>query len=594
MTGILKLAYSIWRSGFIFIAVILDLLLLAVLACDLMRLAYLGVCPLLPFELSLTYPNAASAAVPALCLFVIALVVIPLAIGLARLTPALPNLPAVAMGSGRGVVIAHIAGCVAVAAAVLIAYSSKDLVGHELIDGRTAQVFYSWYGLLAKSSVYIVQWGLRAVAFSALGVIVSSAVVPPREGQPLIDYFRAAAELSDLPTTYVPIHRSHELDFTAPVLAPQIKLIAEVSNSVASEYDRLRPGSIEANEYLRARSEECKGLISSLILPVESARSYSVTLTSSTGRAIELALAHTPSDAVIVVSPFEHPNTCRVVSWYGRTAQASSHQLTFLPGELFVPWDDQERLIVEAMRERVVSHERVVLIVSEVCYSTGRIVPIDRLAAKIRSTWPDKELIVIVDGTHSVGNVGYTRDGEANEGRPRFLAQAQFYVFAAHKWLMAPEPCSVLLCRSDIPEIDGYDAWGRSQPSATPSPRMIAGLRGALELISQIGLRGLGRRSQLLQKRFLEHLAEMHLQEVQPQDATGLGPQRTGISVLKPTDNYAWRIDYRRKLSANSVSVFYPEEWTATGWLSLAFPYYLSIWHVDRLRSALRDSVSLP
>lgn len=593
MTGILKLAYSIWRSGFIFIAVVLDLLLLAVLACDLIKMTYFGVCPLLPFELSLTYPYPTGTKWEVLCLFVIALLVIPFAIGLARLTPVLPNLPAVAMGSGRGVVIAHIAGCVAVAASVLIAASSKDLVGYRLMDGQVGPIFHVWYGLLARSSVFLVLRGLTAVGLSALTVLVSSAIIQRREDQPLIDYFRAAAELRDLPATFVPIHRSRELDFTAPVLAPQIKLIAEASNSVASEYDRLRPGSTEANEYLRARSEECKGLISSLILPVESTRLYSVTLTSSTGRAIELALAHAPPDAVIVVSPFEHPNTWRVVSWYGRIAQTPSHQLTFLPGELFIPWDDQERLIVEAMRERAVSHKRLVLIVSEVCYSTGRIVPIDRLAARIRATWPDKELIVMLDGTHSVGNVGYTRDSEANEGRPRFLKEAQFYVFAAHKWLMAPEPCSVLLCRSDIPEIEGYDAWGRFQPSATPSPRMIAGLSGALNLISRIGLRGLGRRSQLLQKRFLEDLAEVHLQEVQPQDAAGLGPQRTAISVLKPTVGYAWRLDYRRKLSANSVSAFYPEEWTATGWLSVAFPYYLSIWHVDRLRGVLRDSVSL-
>lgn len=176
----------------------------------------------------------------------------------------------------------------------------------------------------------------------------------------------------------------------------------------------------------------------------------------------------------------------------------------------------------------------------------------------------------------------------AGKGRLRFLNCADGYVFAAHKWLMSSEPCGVLI-HSERPLSHPYDAWCEEAPRTTTSISALAGLCAALELIDREGFSRLWERSTLLQDTFLERIRKKHF-DVLGEQGWGAGrcAERTYMSCVKPTVGYRWRPDFITLVNKATLDIaFNDPDKRAEATVTVAFPYFLSIWRLNQLCSVL-------
>src|SRR4029079_5643867 len=85
-----------------------------------------------------------------------------------------------------------------------------------------------------------------------------------------------------------------------------------------------------------------------------------------------------------------------------------------------------------------------------------------------------------VDGSQSVGNLLNPFNDLA-----KHLRDQDFYYFSAHKWLLSPNTCGVLITRihADRYKVRPYDLFGPELPSSTIDPGVIFGIKASLEFL---------------------------------------------------------------------------------------------------------------
>jgi len=219
------------------------------------------------------------------------------------------------------------------------------------------------------------------------------------------------------------------------------------------------------------------------------------------------------------------------------------------------------------------------LVLSEVSYATGGVIPVWKVVQRLRRQPQGSTLKIILDGAHAAGN------GQA----PHVLDECDSYVFSAHKWLLAPEPCGVVLSQHEGKAVP-YDAWNKTLPATTANGNMMAGLLSSLRLIEELKLERLWAHSRELRKRFIHR---MRCKFSIVGEDTGI--ESSLMLAVCPRPEKRWKyeaVELREYLQRNDVHVLVMSIDPHTPWIRVAFPCFIEVQHVNILCSVLEEAIS--
>lgn len=372
-----------------------------------------------------------------------------------------------------------------------------------------------------------------------------------------------------------------ELEYFGTAISPELEVISQRMQRLTLGYQRTGPGSETAFRYIIRLSSECRRLIHKLII-AKPASEYYVEFFSGTSRALEVALTRRAGNWPIILSPFEHPTLTAVTGWISSIMGRAVHQLRCSPDDFSSSCATQQSLVVDAVNAILTADARPsILVLSQVCYATGIRIPADEIMRALRERHDENRLLVIIDGAHAAGN-----------GSPmQFAAHADAYVLSGHKWLLAPQPCGVVITRGEQrnPAIV-YDAWGDDIPTSTANATMVAGLLSALSVIHEVGFDSLWSHAREMQCLFLEQMDEV-LHVIGSEHAR----ERSQLIAVRPRSGYRWKLtidEMRHYLRKNGVHVTMLSIDPTVPWMRIAFPCFIEEHQVHHLCSTLMKCIA--
>jgi selenocysteine lyase/cysteine desulfurase len=296
---------------------------------------------------------------------------------------------------------------------------------------------------------------------------------------------------------------------------------------------------------------------------------------------MEVSLLNTKAPRNVILSPYEHPSEDAVGMWLDKVQGVSYRRARFRPDLFAQNWSKQLPQVVNELASLIDKDvPSNILLISEVFYATGHVIPINDLVSELRKQHP--ELQVIVDGAHSAGNLDFVRPP----------AYARAYICSGHKWLMSPEPCGIRLVIRSVDEgLRSYDAWNEELPVTTASIRMIASLRASLEVLQSLGMGALHRRSKLLKEFFLSKIDQTKFQIV----GSGNGLSDTFMVALAPNPGFAWAMkgvaSIQKNLTAHGIELSFVDLDDDLFWIRVTFPFFVHRTDVEILSSCLNPLV---
>ena len=158
----------------------------------------------------------------------------------------------------------------------------------------------------------------------------------------LRDYV-ARVRLQDLGGAYHPLHG--RMSFNMAV-APEVTVVRKAADKYLRKYQRLRPGSPDASEYMRSLLDESRSLLTKLFFAGKHAEDIQIEFFPGTGRAIEVALQRIPGLHTIILSPFEHYCSVAVGGWLSTTRSIKVQEVPFPKAHFYLPCAEQEKKLV--------------------------------------------------------------------------------------------------------------------------------------------------------------------------------------------------------------------------------------------------------
>jgi selenocysteine lyase/cysteine desulfurase len=393
----------------------------------------------------------------------------------------------------------------------------------------------------------------------------------------LRDYIKAS-ELADLDRKLVPHAAPARLNFTGPIISADIPFVSGRAETTARNYNQEVPRSQEARRRLDQLRRQCFALLRQTLDIPHTTLDSQIELFASDGRALEVALNRFGPEKNLILSPFERDAIAETAAWHCRNSCATLRRLS-VPET--ADWRSQSSKMVEEIRSLLDPDRVNLLVFAEVNPITGITLPLPALVQSVRQTFAAYRVKIVVDGTDSVGNGGTLR----------FLDSADAYLFSANKWLMAPEPGSVLILKEPS-DLVAYDAWTATGPAEAQDIRIIAGLSAALELLKSNGLDFFWNRSRLLQEAFLERIRKKQFEVIgESAFSDGQYAERTLMCCVRPLKGTRWRPDFvdRLERARLGIRINNPSN-PALASVTVAFAYYLSIWHVNELCLVLSEA----
>ena len=379
---------------------------------------------------------------------------------------------------------------------------------------------------------------------------------------------------------FAPVTNGDKLNFYGLAVAPEIRWIRQSTNELVQLYQDYVPGSTRATGLLLELAEECRALIKELLLDPGDRENCRIEFVGGTSRAVEVALARTGRPQRVVISPFEHPSVMEVAKWFVSISGAELCRLEVKPQDHFRPWQEQEDLLVAQVKEALSGIQTATLVLSEVNYATGVVIPVERVMDRLYQFMNRSCLKIILDGAHAAGN----------NQNPRGVSQCASYVFSAHKWLLAPEPCGVIVSHNPpLDELVPYDAWNRTLPATTVNVHMLAGLVSSLRFLQQLGLERLWKQSRRLRRRFTDRI-----QGLFDVVGEGSGTETTLLLAISPRSEKQWKFsatELSAYLQSNSVHVLVMNIDSSAPWIRVAFPCFIDFEHVDVLCDVLETTL---
>lgn len=397
--------------------------------------------------------------------------------------------------------IAHVVVTFMICLFSLCVPSMSTLSGYGTLNETSDYAFRAYFGIVNQASVTYASWlwfSLVFIAFPILFTYITRKTHPP-------DFVREIYSrlcLLDLPSGLYPVGYSpRKANFVAGAVSPAIELIQERAELRIRRYNSASPGSTRAIPELEGIARECRDNIKRILLRSQDATSRFVSFTTSTTRALELAISLRSGEQLVLLSPFEHPVERRVVKWLERQGRAKEIGATYAPSLYMRPpaaiVDDISLALAEALEKHSSDRDRAVLLLSEVCWLTGVRIPVRAVIATLNNLlgWLPA---IVVDGAHAVAN---------NSAELPDLKGIDTYVFSGHKWLFSGTPIGVMIQDRPLRGPSPLDVWQEDETGsirfsvATSMPNAFCGLASALEVFEQYREALVFRRSRELRNR---------------------------------------------------------------------------------------------
>lgn len=573
------------RVGYVSGLLFIDGLAVLVLGYDLFRFNQLDLSFPLAFRASWA---VAQTYVGRYCLFIVLLLlgILPLFVAIFRvLAGPYPRASQILGRRHKPVVILHLV------AALTIGYSPAILTSMSVASGYkgTVGLSYAFSSYLLQIESFLFVYGLGyavTVGFFLITALLAVLIAGSDPPKYLKDY-DLRLSLADLGGELYPITGRHFLNFNMPAIAPEIRYVRKKAEETFRRYQERIPGSEASAKYITNAAIECRTLLKQLLIPTEQQNKFSIEFFSTTSRALEVAINRILEPKRVVLSPFEHPTEAAVSKWACYAAGSDPAVLKWDSSDYEEKWTDQKAKAIDQITHALSSGSDAtnLLIISEVCYATGMVIPVREVVDGVRSKCPNINLKVVVDGAHAAGN----RIGNNLHG----LTCCDAYVLSAHKWLMSPEPCGILLVKN-APEngLRSYDSWAEDLPRSTASVHMVAGLLASLQLVENTGFDNLWSRSDELLNYFLQRVERNSKLEVVGKDSN---LHRSLMLAVRPAIGNSWRFDadslseYLNKRSVFALVLNDIDQ--SKPWVRIAFPYFLEFSGVKRLISVLDNAV---
>jgi selenocysteine lyase/cysteine desulfurase len=231
-------------------------------------------------------------------------------------------------------------------------------------------------------------------------------------------------------------------------------------------------------------------------------------------------------------------------------------------------------------------------LISEVHYLTGLVLKVTEIIEILRAEEQYSHLVFMVDGSQSVGNL-LTPFNELS----KHLRGEDFYYFSAHKWLLSPNTCGVLISRknADRYTVRPYDLFGSELPTSTIDPGVIFGIKSSLEfLIEEVHLIKFHDISASLRSYFIKELGE----KFDVIESASQEMNRSNFVAVRPRAGHKWRDASVKKfwekirsdgvdLTLDKLDESDPSRW----WLRISFPYFLQLHLLNQLIKHLESRV---
>src|SRR5215469_7266465 len=203
---------------------------------------------------------------------------------------------------------------------------------------------------------------------------------------------------------FAPVTNGDKLNFYGLAVAPEIRWIRQSTNELVQLYQEYVPGSARATGLLLELAAESRALIRELLLETADPENCRIEFVGGTSRAVEVVLARTGRPQKVIISPFEHPSVTEVAKWFVSVSGAELCQLQVAAQDHLRPWQEQEDILVAQVVETLSGIQTATLVLSEVNYATGVVIPVERVIERLYQHTNQSCLKIILDGAHAAGN----------------------------------------------------------------------------------------------------------------------------------------------------------------------------------------------
>jgi len=414
------------------------------------------------------------------------IVILPLLLGVIHVVNRRPTRRMDVSRKPVRVLCCHLAFCAVFIYFFFVASAMRNLSGIELQGDMYAYGFSPLVYRVITLDVF--RWfllSLVSLVSSAVSLVILGVLVG-REPPAVLKQYMVRADLADLPSELRPLSGE---DHTSP----RIAFVCARTKEFSHQYRRLASEPKKAVEWLDREWESCQQLIQKILLEAPARNGVLPNMCeffTQPGSAFDAALAEVPRPRLIIISPYASPRLRQLLEWRAAETGDSIESLVFAPEDYSRDWPAQEAKIIEAVEAAVRSRGgHPFIVISEVSYATGRRLILRELLERLRNVLGNREMQVAVDGTNAVGNRGLI---------PTDI-DWDYYIFAPHRWLLAFEPCEILLSRkARTGRAAPPGLWIKGAPKSEKEAAVVMGLHAALELLDKYGLEYFWSRSERL------------------------------------------------------------------------------------------------
>lgn len=511
------------RVGYVLAVLLVPLLCMAAVLADTIRAGTLGISPTAALQVT---PKGRWVFHGALIFAIMSIAIPAIVAPWVALSRGTRPLTSMLRSRGLAIVLIHLALSLASAVGLVFCYQLQTAGGDSWVGGHLQAAFSSLYvGSVTKSPllVWLAVVGVITV-LGGLSLFFSWPLVNTRD----VGRYLTRLELAALTGPLVPAHGRRDVNLRTAALAPALQGIRKRWLKTISRYNRCVPGSRNGVALLTSSWARVKELLP--IVGISETAGMQLRFVGSTSRALELAIREVGAGGKVLLSPYEHPSECKVADALGPWEQMPVEDDFF--GR---PWNEQKEDIID-WAARTASKSTAVLVLSEIAYLTGRVIPVEEVASAVRARAREanSEVRVVIDGAHAVGN-------EWHCGH-RAVGAGDAYVFSGHKWLLAPEPCGIILCGQATA---CHDAWVQDLPSSSVGVAAVSGLLAALEFRNSLNQRAVEERTREL-RALVTQTTHERLEEL----GEGSGLRATNLITLRPRAGFRWT----RNLGGASVA----------------------------------------
>jgi selenocysteine lyase/cysteine desulfurase len=453
----------------------------------------------------------------------------------------------------------------------------EQLSGFKYVSGRGVYEFVFESSLLRVSEFSI--WAvLVTFAASVSTRLAYNLLGENKRVRELPKEYWSRARLADLKSDLYPISGRHRLNFNSISLAPRIRFVVGAARKAVRRHEKLMPPSEASKNAVLQMATGLRREIYRLTGIPPDHENYPIEFFASTSRALEVALLRCTEAEQIILSPYEHPIEGSVCRWLSGPRQRPT--VLSLDAEadfLDRGWNAQKTRLLRLLR-KAVKNRPSVLVLSEVHWASGLVIPVEDLITAIRAEHRKADLTVIIDGAHCVGN-----------GRCRVpIVAADAYVFGAHKWLMSDEPLGILISNLGTGTVTRtYDNPDSSHEFCSIHVRALAATEAALQMGTDVGWENLWGRSRDLRTHFLSAISATF-------DVVGdkSGLEHSLMLAIRPKKQYRWKSEpeLAKRFAVAKVGLEVIRT-SQNEWVRIAFPYFFDIPEVNRLLRRLREAV---